>query len=82
MNDERSPVDLDRMEVFIASELEYEHYQRVKPMLAEIRELRATAPELLEVLREARERMLGNSPAIKALREKADAAIAKAEGRS
>ena len=34
------PVDLDRMEVFIASELEYAHYQRVKPMLAELRQLR------------------------------------------
>lgn len=33
-------VDLDQMEVFIASELEYAHYQRVKPMIAEIRQLR------------------------------------------
>lgn len=33
-------VDLDQMEVFIASELEPDQYQRVKPMIAEIRRLR------------------------------------------
>lgn len=37
---EEQQVDLDQMEVFIASELEHAHYLRVKPMLAEIRRLR------------------------------------------
>lgn len=36
--------------------------------------------ELLEVVLEARDRMLGSSPAITKLRNRADAAIAKAEG--
>ena len=40
----------------------------------------AAVPELLAVLIDARERMLGNSPSIKALRERADAAIASATG--
>jgi hypothetical protein len=42
--------------------------------------LMAAAPDLLEALLAARERMIGSSPAIKALIEKTDAAIAKATG--
>ena len=41
----------------------------------------AAAPDLLAALREARERMMGGSPAIRRLIERTDAAIAKAEGR-
>lgn len=38
----------------------------------------AAAPDLLAALKDARERMMGSSPAIKALIAKTDAAIAKA----
>ena len=40
----------------------------------------AAAPELLAALQDARERMMGSSPAIRALIAKSDAAIAKALG--
>ena len=42
----------------------------------------SAAPELLDALKEARERMVGGSPSIRALADKTDAAIAKAEGRT
>lgn len=42
----------------------------------------AAAPLLMDALEDARERMLGNSPAIKTLRDKTDAALAKARGQS
>lgn len=40
----------------------------------------AAAPEMYEALTEARERMMGGSPAIRALIAKTDAALAKANG--
>lgn len=42
---EEQQVDLDQMEVFIASELEPDQYQRVKPMITEIRRLRRELTE-------------------------------------
>jgi hypothetical protein len=59
----------------------HEMYTSLEMLPADAR-LCAAAPDLLAVLRDARERMLGSSPAITALRKRAEAAIAKAEGRS
>lgn len=42
----------------------------------------AAAPKLLAALKDARERMMGGSPAIRALIEKTDAALAEAEDRT
>lgn len=41
----------------------------------------SAAPDMLEILKETRDRMIGNSPQIKSLRERTDAAIAKALGK-
>lgn len=46
-----APIDLDRMEEFIASELEYAHYLRVKPLLAEIGKLRTRDAAATDLLR-------------------------------
>lgn len=51
MTDPVTPLDLDAMEVFIASELEQAHYARVKPMLEEIRLLRADNERLMHHVR-------------------------------